>query len=306
MRPLFPLLILAILTSFTTQILAEESSKRVLVFGIDGCRFDAMTKAKTPQLDLLIKQGIHSPTAQILGDRYRKNNTISGPGWSSILTGVWADKHNVQGNSFKEPNIKQYPHFFHYVKLNNPSAKTFSTVDWDPIAKYIVSSADVSLSTKTKDLSYEQADDKSAAAASEYLLNDNPTAMMVYLGAVDETGHSKGFHPSVPEYISAIERVDRQIGEILSALEKRKAKKPGEDWLIVLSSDHGGAGRGHGGGHNNPDILNSFLIVSGASAQRGKFDKTVYIVDVVPTALSHLGIQIKDDWKIDGTIVGLK
>ncbi|PHS06474.1 MAG: nucleotide pyrophosphatase, partial [Blastopirellula sp.] len=196
MRRVFSLLIIAVLCNITSNIQAEESSKRVLVIGIDGSRFDAMTKAKTPHLDQLIQQGIHSPTAQILGDRYRENNTISGPGWSSILTGVWADKHNVMGNSFKEPNLKEYPHFFHYVKQNDAKAKTFSTVDWDPIAKYIVSSADVSLSTKTKDISYEQADDKSAVAAAEYLLKENPTAMMVYLGAVDETGHAKGFHPS--------------------------------------------------------------------------------------------------------------
>lgn len=69
----------------------------MLYLGIDGARFDALQAATTPTL----AAGIHSDTCLILGDRYRENDTISGPGWSTILTGVWADKHGVNDNSFK-------------------------------------------------------------------------------------------------------------------------------------------------------------------------------------------------------------
>ncbi|MEW4563752.1 alkaline phosphatase family protein [Bremerella sp. JC770] len=286
----------------TSLLSAKEKSKHVLLLGIDGCRFDALTKANTPNLDKLRESGIYSPTALILGDRYRKNDTISGPGWGSINTGVWADKHNVQGNTFKKPKFDQYPHFFHYVKKSMPTAKTVSIINWSPIAKYIVSSADVSLDTK-KGTSYAEADDDAAAAAIEQLsVEDGPTAMMLYLGEVDEAGHAHGFHPTVPQYIAAIEHVDTLIGSVLAAIEKRTD----EEWLIVVTSDHGGSGKGHGGGHNNPDILHSFLIVSGDAAERGKFAQQVYIVDAVPTLLTYLGVEIEDAWQLDGHAVGLK
>jgi len=301
MLRLFSLAMVALLF-VATLLSAEEKSKHVLLLGIDGCRFDAQTKADTPNLDKLREQGIYSPTALILGDRYRKNDTVSGPGWGSINTGVWADKHNVQGNRFREPKFDKYPHFFHYVKQSMPEAKTVSIINWPPIAQYIVSAADVSIDTK-KGTSYAEADDDAmAAAVQELSQQDGPTAMLLYFGEVDEAGHAHGFHPSVPQYIAAIEHVDTLVGRVLEAIEKRT----GEEWLIVVTSDHGGSGRGHGGGHNNPDILNSFLIVSGEAAKRGKFDQQVYIVDAVPTLLSYLGVDIDAAWELDGNAVGLK
>lgn len=295
---------LAVLTLLlvTSVVSAEEKSKHVLLLGIDGCRFDALTKANTPNLDKIRASGIYSPTTLILGDRYKKNDTISGPGWGSINTGVWADKHNVQGNSFKDPKFDKYPHFFHYVKKSMPQAKTVSIINWPPIAKYIVSSADVSIDTK-KDNSYEEADDAAMAAAVEQLTQDhNPVAMMLYFGEVDGAGHANGFHPTVPQYIAAIEHVDGLVGGVLEAIEKRTD----QEWLIVVTSDHGGFGKGHSNGQTNPDILNSFLIVSGEGAEKGKFEKQIYIVDAVPTLLTYLGVEIDDAWELDGHAVGLK
>ena len=74
---------------------------RVLVIGIDGVRPDALQIADTPAIDELITAGAFTKNTKILGDRYRDNETISGPGWSSFLTGVWADKHGVNDNTFR-------------------------------------------------------------------------------------------------------------------------------------------------------------------------------------------------------------
>ncbi|EAQ79654.1 alkaline phosphatase family protein [Blastopirellula marina] len=299
---MFARMLTLLLLAVAAPLSAAEKEKHVLLLGIDGCRFDALQKAKTPNLDRLMAEGIYSPTALILGDRYRKNDTISGPGWGSINTGVWADKHNVQGNQFKEPRFDKFPHFFHYVKLADPKARTASIINWSPIARYIVSSADVSVDTTNSEKAYDKADADAAAEAIRLLAAESPTALMLYLGEVDEAGHAHGFHPSVPPYIAAIENVDSLIGSVLDAIEKRTD----EEWLIVVTSDHGGAGTGHSNGHTNPDILHSFLIVSGAGAQRGKFDEQVYIVDAVPTLLTYLGIKIDDAWQLDGHAVGLK
>ena len=50
----------------------------------------------------------------------------------------------------------------------------------------------------------------------------------------------------------------------------------------------------------------TFLIVSGPSARRGKFDDPTYQVDVVATALAHLRVTPREEWKLDGKAVGLK
>lgn len=287
---------------------AAEPAKKVLYIGIDGTRFDAIEKADTPNLDALMKNGIHSPSCQILGDRYKKNDTISGPGWSSILTGVWADKHGVHNNTFAGMNYKDFPHFFARLKEVRPQAKTASYVTWEPIFKHITSAADESLNFEQKDhgiLDYDRYDTQATDATVKQLTEGNPDALFLYIGQVDVAGHAKGFHPTVPEYVAAIERADKLVGRAVAAMKTRKTFAA-EDWLVLVTSDHGGKGTGHGGGHTTPEILNSFLIVSGASAKRGVFADPVYLVDAPVTALAHLGVKAKDDWKLDGKPVGLK
>lgn len=284
---------------------AEPKVKKALFIGIDGTRFDAIRKAATPNLDSLASQGIVADNCLILGSRYRGNDTVSGPGWSSILTGVWADKHGVNDNSFRGRSYDAYPHFFARLKSHLPESRTASVVTWQPIDDFIVSGADLHVAIEDKSHDYEKFDAAAAKIAVRELQNDGLTCLFVYFGQVDVTGHQRGFNPAVPEYLTAIERVDKLLGDVLAAVRSRDSYDR-EDWLIVVTSDHGGKGTGHGGGHNSPEILNSFLIVSGDAAARGTFTEQTYIVDAPVTVLSHLGVPLAAEWKLDGRAVGLK
>ena len=105
-------LILVTTVPICSQSIAEDPAGRVLVIGIDGLRPDALNAARTPAIDSLIDNGCFSESTKILGERYRKNDTVSGPGWSSFLTGVWADKHGVDNNQFTVKHYDRYPAFF--------------------------------------------------------------------------------------------------------------------------------------------------------------------------------------------------
>lgn len=291
---------------------AAEKRHKVLILGMDGTRRDAVRAAETPHLDRLIAHGTFADATQILGSRPTKNNTISGPGWSSILTGVWADKHGVTDNSFKGRNYDEYPHFFHYLKQVRPKTFTISVASWAPINKYLVSAADVVHTPPTGKptaddplAGVKDADVRTTKKTVDLLADADPTAMFVYFHQVDSAGHRFGFHPSVPQYIAAIENVDRHIGKILAALAERETYAR-EDWLILVTTDHGGKGTGHGGGHDVPEIRKTFLIVSGPSARVGKAPRQTYMVDVAATALAHLGVPLDPEWKLDGRPVGLK
>ena len=284
----------------------DSREKRVLLIGIDGLRPDALRAAETPYLDSLIAEGCLSETTRILGERYRKNDTISGPGWSSFLTGVWADKHGVHDNSFKGKNYREYPHFFARLKEVYPNAQTGSFVDWEPIDKHIVSHADVRRVFPSSELdTWQRNDEEVARAASHFLSTEDPTATMIYFGTVDETGHRHGFHPSVDLYRQAITAVDRHVGRVIAAIRGRETYQA-ENWLVLVSTDHGGKGTGHSGGADDPEINNTFLIVSGPSASRGSIDTPSYVVDVPATALVHLDVPLDPKWQLDGKAVGLK
>jgi hypothetical protein len=69
--------------------------RKALLIGIDGLRPDALPAAQTPNLDRLINAGCFTDQAKTSAV------TVSGPAWSSLLTGVWPDKHGVHDNTFE-------------------------------------------------------------------------------------------------------------------------------------------------------------------------------------------------------------
>ncbi len=285
----FIFLLALIITAYPALAAEPDISKKVLIIGIDGCRPDALQAARTPALDSLVRDGAVSYTTQT-GDI-----TVSGPGWSSLLTGVWRDKHGVDDNEFRQPHYDQYPALFTRLEKARPEAVTTSIVHWSPINEHIVRLAD-----------YQQqvgSDLDVALVARSRLTVDNPDLLFLHFDEVDDAGHSHGFDPENPKYIEAIEATDRHVQFVLDALRSRKTYAE-EDWLVLVSTDHGGTEKEHG--KNIPTHRTIFFIASGPSAARGPIDQPTFIVDIAATALVHLGIPIDPAWQLDGRAVGLK
>jgi hypothetical protein len=281
---------LAVLISLLVGAAEAAPQRRLLIIGVDGCRPDALLVADTPNVDQLAADGassFHSQTGDV---------PISGPGWSSMFTGVWRNKHGVADNSFAGARFDLYPIFFCRLKDQRPSAVTQSIVRWQPLKDNLITCADVSL--------YPPSDAAAAAEAARLLRETDPEALFVHLNAPDTAGHSVGFSPDSSGYIAAIEGVDANIGVILDALRSRAAIDS-EDWLVIVTTDHGGSGMDH---HADvPENRTTFLIVSGSSAARGEIEPPPGIVDVAATALEFLGVGVFPfpAWDLDGRPVGL-
>jgi predicted AlkP superfamily pyrophosphatase or phosphodiesterase len=286
---------------------ADTPAKKVLLIGIDGLRADAVKTGRMANLKGLIRTGAFADDTQILGERFRLSDTASAPGWSSILTGVWADKHGVQRAAFANTNFGQYPDFLSRLKRARPAARTAAFMSWESIARHIVTTVDVVKVCRPRKRSaagYLEADRQVAETAGAHLVEGDPDALFVYFILPDAVGHRSGFHPTLPEYRTAIERVDELIGAVLRAMRGRRTF-PREDWLVLVTSDHGGQGTHHHDGQWDPDVLTVFLIVAGPAARPGKIPGPTYIVDAAVTALTHLGVAIDPAWGLDGRAVGL-
>lgn len=212
----------------------SAQTKKVLFIGIDGCRGDVMMSANTPNIHNLVSQSVYSM------DGLCAATTWSGNGWSTMLTGVWHTKHNVQDNNFTNPNYINYPDFLSRAESYNPNLRTISLVNWAPINDIIIKNADVKTNLST-DLAVKN-------AAVNALKNDNPDILFLDFDDVDHAGHSYGFSSAVPQYISALQTTDAYIGEIVNTM-KNRATYNNEDWLVVLTTDHGAVDNGHGGGN---------------------------------------------------------
>ena len=239
MRHLF----LVLLTLLFVNIYGQDS-KRVLIIGIDGVRSDALQSANTPNIDQLLSRSNYSFNA--LND----DITVSGPGWSAMLCGVWSDKHGVTNNGFSGSNYGQYPHIFKRIEDARPALNTVSISQWHPINNNILQgNADfIHNASSEADVTIQ---------AVNQLSNFDPHAIFLHYDEVDYAGHGSGFSPSNQTYLQAIESVDRQVGEVIRALTSRMNYQD-ENWLILLSTDHGGLGSSHGG--SSPEEETIFLI----------------------------------------------
>ena len=239
---------------------------RVLIIGIDGCRPDAILAADTPNMDKLMANATYSLDARCLF------TTSSGPGWTSMLSGVWQDKHGVQDNSYSGSSFINYPHFFKHIEDVDSENRTVSIVQWNPINDNMASrDADEVINGET--------DENVKSHVVHELSNNNPTALFVQLSNVDFAGHATGFTPNNPDYIGAIETVDTQIGTIVAAVKARKNYNK-ENWLILLSTDHGGLGTTHGGPSDEERTI--FVIASGDNVPNKKIEATTEEVTVPP------------------------
>ncbi len=240
-------ILIVLLVLVLPLMLMSQDTKKVLVIGIDGCRSDALIAATTPNIDALIASGVFSP------DALNDDITISGPGWSAILCGVWSPKHLVTGNSFAVDDYETYPSFFQRAEEYNPELNTVSICHWSPINNIIVSDqADFTMNVSSDVLV--------ASQASAYITENDPDLMFLHFDEADGVGHSVGFSPEAPQYISIIEEIDGLIGVVMEAIENRPTFDE-EDWVFLLTTDHGGLGTNHGGRSIEEERV--FVLASG-------------------------------------------
>ncbi len=214
-----------------------QKTKKVLIIGIDGCRSDALIQAHTPTLDSLISIGFFSSSSWHLG------KTKSGPGWSSMLTGVWDAQHRVHNNRFSGHQFKTHPFFPSYLKAIDSSVQSAIIISWKSLER---------IAPKYGwEYSFGASNDEECLQKTiRCLSNQDPSITMVHFNDVDHTGHLTGFELNNPKYIQAIEGVDEKIKRLIQYLHSRP-NFSNEDWLILSSTDHGGTGHGHSNSSDN-------------------------------------------------------
>jgi predicted AlkP superfamily pyrophosphatase or phosphodiesterase len=321
LRPVIHAALLLALTAITPHARAagpgkqnDFNGRRVLIIGIDGCRRDVMEQqikeGGIPRLAKLESESRAFWNVEAGGEPSGEKNqpTISGPGWSTLFTGVFADKHGVRGNGakFSVGNFKTYPHFFKYVREAKPNAWLGSVVGdtWPEVNSILLKGsgqdlANFQAAVPAEDVMEGKAkrqltDANVAKEAVRCLSGENPDVLFLHFLDVDHSGHQFGFGPQSPLYVSTLKKLDESVGTVLDALAKRARIKE-ESWLIVVMTDHGGRLKNHGG--QSPEERQIFAFFHGPGFQpAGERSGKVYQTLVTPTVLNFLQIPINPTW----------
>ena len=282
-----------LLTGLVAVSLLSGQNKKLLFIGIDGCRPDALTQAETPNMDELIGGGIYINDALC---SINGQPTVSGPGWSTMITGVWYDKHGVSDNSFSGSNFDEYPPFTVLLEESGQEYHTASFIMWTPIHTQIFGN------TVDYNELHSTFDGSVAQGAADYMSTPDLDVLFLDFDHVDHAGHSYGYSPEVNQYIDAIENVDEYIGWVIDAMENRPTFQ-NEDWLIMITSDHGGIGYNHGG--QSIEERQIPIILSGSLISGETIPEQSYLTNMAPTLLHYFGVENNCEWQLDGISMGL-
>ncbi|WP_405685180.1 alkaline phosphatase family protein [Streptomyces sp. NBC_01387] len=268
---------------------ARARTPKVLVIGLDGTLLSKIKVADAPHLGALMAAGL-TAASPLYANPFAP--TLSGPGWSTIITGVWPDKHHVMDNNFTGQNFAQYPDFMTRIETVKPTLNTYAIASWNPITTTVFSSK-VDTRVNTPSAEY---DTGTTSRLVTQLATGDSDALFVQLDGVDEAGHEHG--AASQQYLDAIHAVDDSVGQFVAAVKSRKSYGS-EDWLIMVTADHGHTDPGGHGGSSWQE-RQTFLIADGPGISAGSVRYDIRMPDVAASALAHLGIAVDPAWNLDG------
>jgi predicted AlkP superfamily pyrophosphatase or phosphodiesterase len=299
---------LALLSGCGTFATSPDRTPKVVFIIVDGIPADVIERTPTPVLDEIAAEGAYT-RAYVGGTvgQASESPTISAVGYNSLLTGTWADKHNVWDNSVENPDY-HYWDIFRIAKAYNPRLQTAIFSTWQDNRTRLLGDGIRAAGGHKLDFYYDgfeldtdrfphdeagdyigHIDTIVADEAARYIREVGPDLSWIYLENTDHVAHRFG---DGPEFASAVRTADEQVGLVWHAIQERRAKYQ-EDWLILVTTDHGRdleTGKDHGGQSARERTT---WIATNSQRLNDRFRQSPAIVDILPSIATHLGLRIR-------------
>ena len=239
-------LLLCIITSCAKEDSADNDfAPTVILISLDGFRWDYRNKADTPNLDILLENGVNSESfIPVFPSKTFPNHL-------SIVTGSYPENHGILSNDMYDPEWDAD----YYIGENSAPVQEGRWYDADPIW---VTAEKQGKITGTYFWPGSEAE-INGIRPSYYgvydggITNENrvqkildwidlpkfnrPVFMTLYFSDADSWGHNYG--PDAMEMSSIIKELDDSIGLLINGLKERDILN---EINIIITSDHGMTG----------------------------------------------------------------
>lgn len=228
---------------------------KALIMGFDGARADTMqllcksenekvtgtlfTSAYSAVQALKQAGGLYLSFAGGLPDNPQETSTAQG--WSAILTGVWGDDNGVKKHV---PLRTDCPTVLRSLAENGK--KVAFLAEWDD--HFTITYKEEIRIAKEKNLPLcfnKYADDEALTAAFSQQIAQDADCIFGIFEAPDYNGHKTCFTLKNHRYAASVLRLDNVAYGLMEQVRARETFAQ-EDWLFLITSDHGGHGHGHG------------------------------------------------------------
>lgn len=280
---IFSLLVCACMLSCSGEQKQTPRAKHVILLGFDAMSARGIQRAHTPNFNEMIANGAVSIKARCI------RPTSSSQNWMSMVSGTLIEMHGVTDNDWEpetktiEPAVKNkkglFPTIFEDIKTQRPDAKVYMFYEWTGQDRmYDISMVDKAVTGLDYDQTLQQAFDA--------FLQDKPEFLFVSINQTDHIGHETG-HES-QEYFETITHFDRMVGEFVGKLKTAGLL---DETVIIVTADHGGLGKSHGG--DSEAELEIPIILYGGNVTKGKvLEHTNLICDIAATVGGLLGVEL--------------
>ena len=297
---------------------SEPPAPKAVFVIVDGIPADTVERVATPNIDQITRTGGYT-RSWVGGDvgTESESPTVSAVGYNSLLTGTWANKHNVYSNKVRDPNY-DYWDVFRVVKHVAPCRTTGLFSTWTNNRTQLLGNGLAEAGGDKLDYvadgfendperfpkegkrhRIQRIDEHVVGEAARHIEDHDIDLSWVYIEYPDDVGHETGDGHAFDE---AVRWADEQIGRLWLAVVERQ-RNHNEDWLLIVTTDHGRtaestlsrrgrvlpAGANHGGQSVRERTT---WIATNSQRLNTRFKTEPPIVDIMPSILAHLGVEI--------------
>jgi predicted AlkP superfamily pyrophosphatase or phosphodiesterase len=290
MFPLFSRRIVVIAAFICSAVSPSlHAQPRVILFGVDGLSPEGIADAKTPNIHALMNSGSWSMHARAVMP------TTSSSNWAAMVMGAPTELTGVTSNAWQPnhftiapacqdaPGI--FPTIYSLEHQQHPRARVGIFTDWPDYIRL------VEPGVATQVYSSDEKEDDAFDHALAYLESDRPEFLFLHLDHVDNAGHAHGW--GSPQYLAAVEKTDAMLGRLLAELDRLHLRA---STTILLTADHGGIGKGHGGLTMNEMEIPWILSGPGIYADR-QLTAVIMQYDTAATLARLLHVKPSPCWR---------
>lgn len=284
-------ILIAVLAAASCHSGADKPmAKHVILIGLDGWGAYSYGQAEMPVTKQLAENGSYTT----------KKRTVlpssSAVNWASIFMGAGPEIHGYTTWGSKTPELPSrvlnengmFPTIFKLYRDAAPEAEIGCVADWNGI-KYLIDTLAVNYYGQGPD--YNEHPETLTEMAVSYIKANKPSLFAVIYDNPDHVGHVTGH--DTPEYYSKLNELDGYIGRIVEAVKEAGMI---DDTIFIITADHGGIGKGHGG--KSMQEMETVFIASGKGIRKGyRFDDiSMMQYDCAATMAKMLGLTPPQVW----------
>ena len=264
------------ISAVISNLSAETKAKHVILIGLDGWGSYSFEKAEMPNVKKLAEEGSYTLKKRAVLP------SSSAVNWASMFMGAGPELHGYTEWGSKIPELPSrvigknniFPTIFQLLREKDPHAEIGCMYDWEGI-KYVIDTLSLDYYEQSPD--YKVVPDGLCNMAVRYISEKKPDFAAILFDEPDHTGHQAGH--DTPGYYETLTRLDGYIGKIIEAVKNAGMY---DEAIFIITSDHGGINKGHGG--KTMQEMETPFIISGKNIKRGLFfDESMMQFDTAST-----------------------